>query len=324
MNKINILVDKRLEIISGLVIAYLDLYPNEKEEYDWIETYDSAYIQELIKKINLSNYPKLIEYIKNIHSCSSYSELFLFFDDDMNILDTPIKENAFSNGKFTEFANLIKEVYDKENINDIFITYKNELEKIERLIQSLFPNNFCIDDLKNFYNNDQYTYTITPSITINGGFGFKKNNSLNYLIGIDYKDKSYKFNSSSFIIKLFHEYSHSFINPLVDKYIDKFENIDLLLKECIEYGLPKCYQEKEVLLYEYFVRANSIILSSKYIDQMFLKDNIVWFKQLGFVNIDGIIEITIKNINNYEDYESFFVNEIIPYINQYMVHSKII
>ena len=45
---------------------------------------------------------------------------------------------------------------------------------------------------------------------------------------------------------MFHEFCHSYINPVIDKYYDSFENLDILQQEAIMFGLPKSYQSKRI------------------------------------------------------------------------------
>lgn len=310
----NVKVDKRFEVITGIVVAYIKLNPQMKKEYDWIEVPENEYVTSLVNKTNLLNYPKLIEYIENIEDCAQYSKLFLYLDEEMEVTSDTYEE-VFKKGKVEEFFYLVKELYDQEGLSEVFDQYEEEFKKIEHLTKDILPKNFSIKDIEQFYGYSQNGYNVTLSILANGGFGFEKENSLTYFKGVNFKNGEYRLNDIGFLICLFHEYSHPYINPLIDQYFSQFNEIDSLLEEAVENGLPNCYQKPKILLYEYLVRTNSIILASKYLSHDILKDDIEWFKRIGFKHIDSMIDLTINKKKNDQSYEYFFVSEVIPHFN---------
>lgn len=312
---LEIKVDKRFEIITGVIVAYLKYKPNFIEEYDWVELPNCDYVQDLVSLIDIKHYPKIMNYIENIRDCGWYSELYLYFDEDMNPLDYTLDKEVFTKGSVSEFQSLIKQLYDNTNLNIVFDKYQDEFAKIEKIGKTILPQNFTIKDLEQFYEMKEKKYNVTLSILANGGFGFQKDNILYYFRGVNFNGNQYEMKDFRFIICLFHEYSHSFINPLVDKYYEKFQNLDFLLKEAIECGLPNCYKKEKTILYEYFVRANSVILASKYVEKDKIEDELEWFNEMGFIYIEDIIALTKRNLEMGVDYENIFLNVLVPFIN---------
>lgn len=316
----NIIFDKRFELLSGFIISYLSINTDEIENYDWIEIPDTKYKNELIKQINILRYPELIKYIKNIKDCGAYHNLYLYFDENMNPKKYNLNEQVFSYGSVDEFQILIKKFYDTSFIENFFKKNINEFNSIISEISSLLPDNFSLNDINKFYDIDTMSYTIVLSSFINGGFGYRIQNDLYYVVGVNYINNKYAINIESFILKLFHEFSHSFINPLVDEFINDFKNLDLLFEEALEYGLSSCYRHfSRVLLYEYFVRANSIILSKKYLNKDVIEDNIEYFKEIGFIYIEDVILWTENIIITKGKYN---FRDLIEYINSLKIEQK--
>ncbi len=314
-------VDKRFEILTGLVVAYVSLCPESIEQFDWIETPDNNYTKELISKLNITKYPHIIEYIKNIVDCGTYSELFLYFDNNMNFKNYTKDRKVFEKGSVDDFSRVVKEIYDNENLETLFIKHQNELAKMKEVTNNILPKNFDINDIEGFYGYKKGEYVVTISALANGGFGFKYNDELNYFKGINFKEGNYSLNNIGFLIDLFHEYSHLYVNELVDKYYQNSNEIELLLEKAINNGLPKCYQNPKTLLYEYLVRTNSIILSSKYLREAVISEDIEWFKEIGFIHIEEFIKLTIEMHTQYKNYEEFYVQEVIPYVKSLSINS---
>ena len=61
--------------------------------------------------------------------------------------------------------------------------------------------------------------------------------------------------------------------------------------ESKENGKKFRVENKKTILYEYFVRANSMILSENEISNEEYKEDIEWFKEIGFIRIEEIINI---------------------------------
>lgn len=314
--KIPTYIFKPMEIISGILAAYILKHPEKKDDLDWIEIPNTPYVQELTSRININKYPELKKYIEDINDCGQYTKLSLYFDDDMNFTPFENMNTAFNNNDASDYAKLVKDIYDNEKLNDIFPKYQNEFDYITDIVQTNIPDNLDISDIEKFYGHKKGNLHLITSTLMNGGFGFNKNDDLYYYQGIRQENNKYHLPSLGILVTLFHEYSHSYTNPIVLANLDNFENKDKLLNEAIENGLPQCYYHDIALLYEYFVRANSIVLAKKYLNDDFILDEIDYNEKIGFIHIRELINIIIQKRDEYPTYEALFTNELIPYINE--------
>ena len=127
----------------------------------------------------------------------------------------------------------------------------------------------------------------------------------NQQLGVEYVIPDFDY----LIENLFHEISHSYINPLIDKYFERFDNIGNITNST----LNNSYQREKTIICEYLVRTNATILASKYTNNLNATE---WIKEHGFPYLQEIIDYTLNNRLEYKTYEEFLVNSLIPYINE--------
>ena len=308
--------DKRLDFLQALVIAVKQINSSDlNEELDWVEYYDIPYIKELVNGINIKKYLEIVDFINDIADCGYYTNLFLYFDDNFN-LNEELWFKPFNQKDVLKFAELIKKIYENEKIEEIFIKYENYLNNLAKK----FKNNLNIDfkeKLNEMYDlYDQIHFSINISLLINGGFSAHRENNISYIKGIKVKTNLEDIIFSEYIIIcLFHEFSHFFVNKIIDKYFDNIYNLDILYSEAVDNGLPKVYQNKKTLLYEYFVRANSQILSEDLISKKEYDETIEWYKEIGFVRIEEIISIIKNGLETGKKFEVIFNTLCIEYLN---------
>ena len=168
------IIDKRLEFLEALVIATKQYkHENNNEELDFVEFYDIPYVKELIYKININKYPEIVDFIYDIDDCSYYTNLFLFFDDRFNLIDSP-SFKPFKNRNISEFAVAIKNLYETEKIDEVFEKYNSYLSNIENSFKKYNNINYkeLLDKLYGLTNNLHFIINI--SLLINGGFSSTK------------------------------------------------------------------------------------------------------------------------------------------------------
>lgn len=331
ITKKDIKIDKRMELLQGIVTSYIYYNPDRAEENDWI--YDphemkNEYLINLSKQIEIYKYPLLMQAIDEIDECSGYTTLFDDFDNNFNFKERKERVQCFKSISNKTFAEELKKLYENQNMEEFF---ENSKEEYKKMINAV-PDNFVVnlDEIRNLYNSSDEEYKIVISITANGGFSITTNNKrpeITYYKGLNYKDGEYFLDINRLILCAYHEYSHHFVNPIVDKYYDKITTKNDLCEEAKNNGLPQCYQNSNSYLYELFVRANENYLSKKYIPEEYYLDNIEWAKEISWYYIEDIISIIENNIDKYNSYEDLFANEMIGYMNNlpdayYQNHGK--
>lgn len=311
--------DVRLEFLEALVLAVRQASSEvAKEEIDFVENQDILYAKELVENINIQKYPELVSFIYDIKDCGYYTNLFLFFDEQFNF-DNNCKLKVFKKKNLSDFATLVKKIYEDEEIAKIFKKYQLFFENVEKQYNNIYK--FDIETTKKEFStvfdvpkNIEFINNI--SFLINGGFSSSNNKTISYVKGIKYDKSNITEKNEYTIVCMYHEYLHFFINPIIDKYYSRIININKLYEESLNNGLPKTYQNKKTILYEYFVRALSIVFAKTKVSEYEIMEDIKWYKEIGFIRVEEIIDIIEKYMENNMKFEKILIGPINQYLNE--------
>jgi hypothetical protein len=118
---------------------------------------------------------------------------------------------------------------------------------------------------------------------------------------------------------MFHEFSHSFVNPLVEQYIDQVAVYSDLYEPISDKMKPQGYQEWIVTVKEHIVRAVTCRLGALKYGETIGKTNFQNFENDNyFIYVDALIEklkFYEQNRNKYKDFKTFFPELIAVFKN---------
>ncbi|MBR2833211.1 MAG: DUF4932 domain-containing protein [Bacilli bacterium] len=322
---ITFMIDPRVELIFGMLSKLKKENAKFEEELDFIESFDDNYYSEYAYKlyeiIDFNKYPKLLKWAIKLSEVSSEDiipKIAMMMSEDFNVKEIDKNDKYFkeffTENNYTEFVSDLNEFIKNENFLEFFSNNATEYNRMIEESSSIYPSNMDVTDIEKYYGKKLDKYPVVYSIFFNGGYGPTIDGIPTCFKGLWIADDGKYFESIKGIINLFHEYSHSFINPLVDKYWINFENTDKFIKYSIENNLHKTYQGKpQILYYEYFVRAFSYIMASKYGDE---SNELEQFNKLGFVKTDEFINFINESFKIGDNFEDFFANKLIPFTNE--------
>ena len=240
--------DKRIELLEGLALAVKlkdkTVSKEAAESIDFVEYNDIPYVNELLGKIDVEKYSELKKYILDIKDCAYYTNLYLYFDNEFNYKKNCNLE-VFNSKNISDFTNLVKKIYDSENIEQVFAKYYQLSIKISRVYNDIykFDKQKIREEYSLLFNvPEEVTFDSKITILANGGFSTSNGNELACIKGIGDNLKVLKYKKEYSIVNLYHEFAHYFVNPIVDKNIKVIPNKDFLLQEAIDNNLPKTYQ----------------------------------------------------------------------------------
>jgi len=318
-NGLNVIVDKKLELILAIQAVYIKKNPKYKEELDFIESPPIPYLEELEELIDSKEHQYLIDSLLEFKDQSTCIEIIIGMNNnyeiDVNRCNRDYIEKYLGNVNLEKFINEFKKFAEEINWDQFFNEHKKFYEELYMTFCE-FPNNLNLSDIEKFYGKRATSYNYIPSILMNGGFGIEdKQGNLYYVRGIQWwmEENKFYYDKEYLLECLFHEFSHPNINSLIDNNLTLFTNLNKIYEDALNHNLPKVYSSKKhTFLYEYFVRANANILTRKYYPNAKISD---WILQHGFLYLNDIINYTIQNITKYDKYEDFFVNKMVPYFN---------
>lgn len=325
MSDINFTIDKRIDFIHALVCSYVikNNFKNQ-DDFDWVEFPDTKYFHALVNKFDCSKYPELEEYLLSIKDCGSYNQVAYLFDENFNIKYEDIKKviNPFNTLELKTFLELVRKIYLSFDMSKVIDENSSELKSQQEALGTL-PNDYNSSYVKNFFGkNDNMKFHIVGSIFINGGFSSTIGDNLYCTRMIKFAENNFFTNKRYNFISINHEFAHHYVNPVVDKYFDIVSDNSYIYEEALANGLPKTYGNFKTVLYEYFVRAVSIVLSEKWLPMEEMQPDIDWFKELGFVRTEEIIEIIRTKRQNYVSFEELYIKEFVPYIKNLQQHNS--
>lgn len=235
----------------------------------------------------------------------------IFYNIYDNSITPQIKEKVKSIGNYGKLA-----LYALENEKIDFIDYSlfndyfAELDKIkDKIINDVKNKNgvskIDFDKVRKFYGfNLSDRVMIYLSIFISGAFGNYANDCSNIVLGIKYNREKDQYGvCGTAVCKIYHEFSHPYINRIVNIYDLKLNNIDNVL--CAGYDGDRTE--------ETLVRAMEIIFSYDIFGSDYLKWAIDEQNKVGFVNVSKFVDLFMKNkYSNIDDFiESLVFNNML-------------
>ena len=240
-----------------------------------------------------------------LYNTKEESELIdFFYKIYINNITPEIKEKIISIG---DYANLSRYALENKTIDfldiSIFDDYFLKLDTLsDKIINDIKNKNgvnkINLTKLKDFYGfnltNDIKVYL---SMFISGGFGLYVNNISNIILGIKYnKEKSQYGVCGTAVCKIYHEFSHPYIEKIISKDHLKLKKPDKKTSEAYDKG----DKTEETL-----VRVIELIFSSRIFGDKYLKWAIDVQNKSGFQNVEKIIKTYIDPIENIENINDF-------------------
>lgn len=319
-------IDARVELIFGMLSKLKKENSELEEELDFVESFNTEYYSDYANRmyeiIDFKKYPKMLKWalkLSQVPSCDIVPNVAMMISDNFEskeiTKDDEYFQKFFIENNYDEFINDINEFVIQTNYLSFYYSNFDEYSKmVNESTKDAYPSNLDVKDIEKCYGEKLEQYLVIYSIFFNGGFGPTIDKVPVCFKGLWIKDSKY-IESTSGIINLYHEYSHHFINPLVDKYWSNFDNVEGFVDYSIQNNLHPTYQKKaKTLYYEYYVRAMSYILSSKYEDIKEAPD--YWSEKLGFVKIWNVINYIEENLKIGQNFEEFFSQKLIPFTNK--------
>ena len=320
--------DKRLELLYGILYCVNKDMNNTINPGLFIEempTYCNEFY-ELYKKVGISD--EFIELIKNHGINSSYAApavMALSLDENYNIIENnSLLEMVVKNNPYYDKEKIernIKEFVEKSNYETFYQEhsdfYKNIVEEYKKSMSEF--NVFNENVFEEFYGYKLGEMKINLYNFTTGSSGLLIGDKHYYNQRVDNINEDE--NNFKFKIKLnniFHEFSHPYITPLVENFCSNLNLDNLYMEVKKSESYTNAYQEltqSYKILHEYIVRSIALYLQKKYDSKENIENRIEKEKKKGFIHVDEIASI-MDDRTNYNNFEEFFKNELIPYFIQ--------
>ena len=321
INGVNICIDPKIELM-GILITLSDESSIDKfkrlfefgennDEYIKIIKNGFSYLIEtgFIERFNIIKNKYHLHYQEPI-------KLMLMLDDEFSSESLEKYCEQKPEQDFYDFISEIKELYESPKFVDF---YNKNTDRYDKWIKSLIPlyKKYNLSDIIATYCGDKYKnlklYNNLISFETNGGYGIYLDGEAHYC-GRAFSSQ-YTINNNLFALKnidgrlkiVIHEFLHSIVNPITDKYnIFTFESNYLEKTDRLSFS---GYGTDYSLINETIVRAITIKLYSSIIREANAKALLDSEYNQGFIFIKDIYKLLSEYENNrdiYLDIDSFY------------------
>ena len=320
--QINVKVDPRIELLTVVqVLSDYDVLTNKEFNYqtemeDYFSEYRNHSAVKLFKKMRKGGFsydapPAVMLYL------SEPSQLKI----ERQLTDY-LKRRAGGERRLKRF---IKELRDFAEESNFMAFYEEHSEFYQDLVNQVKNKtkgeNYAVT-LEDYYGNKQKSYNIILAPLFHpGGYGPRiKEDKLTYSIynicgPIAKNNGQPDFGSSQrFKYLAWHEFSHSFINPLTAQHSKQVNKYSELLKPIADKMKQQAYGNWETVVNEHIVRAVTARLSYLKEGKQAAEQALAKEKQNGFIYIDALYKALARYENNRDEYSS--ITEFYPELIQ--------
>ena len=335
--KIEIRVDKRTELLGIIQIIsdYRKQYPELLEKHGNLD-----YIEEIESKFSKYKDHKVIKLFNEIVSNNNFGydapvSLFLQLNDDFTLDkldDYPFITRLNSDPRVLELLSLSPDFAREIDFESFYASNEERYKKFLNNIKSQFDGKDIVSFMLDYYGvqtDKKFVVNLIP-FQSNANYGTRNGNEIySNMCGIpdtlseDGLYPSIRQNGNvGYVSLLYHEFSHSFINPLTDKH-SIINDDDQIFSEIFEVMHQQAYGSNRSIINEHLVRATTIRYRFHDDTRMNKADtneryNIrtQYERESGFIYIDNILESLVFYENNRDKFET--IGEFYPVIIENM------
>ncbi len=315
-SNINVFVDARIELLSIIKILAgchenghkpykTQYYKNAVEYFKNYENHEAVKIFSLLYNIGFS-------YDAPAHlmvSLSQPPEVKI-----ARVVDQEIKERAVSELVLNAFIEQLCDFSQKSDFMKFFDENKKYYDDLAAKYRSQTDLASLISTIENYYGLKQNSYNIVlaPILRRSGGYGVRSKTEDGKLdtyniTGPEPADTNeiYFGGAENIRYLVWHEFSHSFVNPITEKYSYEVNLYSGLFKPIEEVMRQNTYPSWETCVNEHLIRAVTARLVAREISKKAYREAIINEKSKGFFYIESLCEILEKYEKNREKYRNF-------------------
>ena len=317
IGRLQISIDSRMELLS--TIQLLSSYPMLDRDSPYckeISTYFKPFSsQEAVSLTNnlLQNhgfsYDAPITFMLHL-SQPPELELQIKFSDYL------LKRSGEGNN-LEQYRKSIKEFAKTSNFEDFWkskISFYNQI--LDMTIEDMGGKDL-VKIMEDYYNETKGSYNITISPAFRGGYGPKipdedgKEKIYACLSTTNIKNEIPYINNSELTGYVLHEFGHSFVNPLTEKYANRVTSVDKLFEPIREVMSKQAYGRWDYCVNEHIVRAVVIRLYELHIDSLITKSLLSDELSRRFIYIEPLLE-KLKDFEKQRDEKNITFTDFYP------------
>ena len=260
-------VDKRIELFY--IVAMLADYPR-------INGYNAAYKQDIKEYFNPYLSHEIFTFIKEIGRdwhLDTPTQLMLYFTENFKLrTDAKLPEDLITNcggiKKIERYQELIRDFAIKSEYQAFLDAHTNFYNTILSTVNFNFRNFDEIKRMENYFRQKKLKYTIILNLLGSGNFGPNiqtvKGTEIYAILQpeVQFGDIPSYSDNRKFDNLIWHEFGHSFINPIVEKYINEINKYSELYDPISSSMTSQAYGNWLTTVREHLTRATTCRLAA--------------------------------------------------------------
>ncbi|MEZ7891225.1 MAG: DUF4932 domain-containing protein [Candidatus Wallbacteria bacterium] len=232
----------------------------------------------------------------------------------VNQVNEKVRQRAVSDIVLNDFVSQLGDFSKKTDFMKFFKENKNYYDKITAEYKSKTDINKLVGVIEKYYGMSQSSYNIilAPILRRSGGYGVRANalngkfdvynvtgpnsagtNEINFGEAEDIRDL------------VWHEFSHSFVNPITEKNSYEINLYSSLYKPIEQAMREQAYSNWETCVNEHIIRAITARLTALEISEKAYKEAVNYEKSRGFFYVEPLCELLKKYEDNRRKYTKF-------------------
>ena len=226
-------------------------------------------------------------------------------------------ERADSENNLEQYRKEIKEFAEKSNFGTFWnkkIPFYNQI--LDMTIASMDEKDL-VKVVEDYFNETQDSYNIIVSPAFRGGYGPKitdsagKENIYACLSATAIKNGIPYLSNNGLTYYVWHEFGHSFVNPLSEKYTERVASSELLFEPIKDRMTKQAYDSWENCVNEHIIRAVNIRLFELNLDEERSKRTFYNDLSRGFIYLDPLVE-KLKDFEKQRDEKKITFSDFYP------------
>ncbi len=295
VGKLNITVDPRMELLSAVQVVSDYSTINRETPYSrelmQFFSKDSTHQASIMTHQLENEYGFAYDAPVNLMLClSQVPELTVVHPFTDRLI-----ERANGKSNLEKYATALHHFATESNYTEFWNSKKSFFQKMVYFTADDLADFAPVDKLENYYNESKNSYTVTLSPAFAGGYGIRipsKNNNLDVYACLnvwEMKDSIPYYNKLGLSYFIWHEFSHSFVNPLTEKYKTEVEASSKLYTPLEKEMKAMAYNNWGNCVNEHIIRAIYIRLLTIYRSENEASAQLDQEKLRHFVYIEPLI-----------------------------------
>ena len=309
-------VDKRMELLSAVQIL-----TSWRDTGIWRENY--TYKQDMLDYFtpysNLTAVVMCEELIEQDFSFDAPVNLMLHLSDPPELdIVVPFSDYLVSRaGNDTileDFVRALREFYTVTNFENFWQSHLSFYSDVEERASTDIDLLGTVQKLENYFGTQQHGYHVVLAPVFLGSYGprVKVNGSLDVYSVLSPIRTTGDF--PVFGAALFHEFAHSFVNPVTEEFRGEFIGPEKLYEPIATEMNSLEYDDWETMINEHLLRAIEVIVYNQTIE-------ITYHEQLGFIYIRPLISFLSEYDSSNETFREFYP-QIVDFFNELATQQK--